>query len=93
MCTEESGKCVLAADTDALDGDPGQTCGAICAAAGSECLQVFDNGVAGYCSPNTAVPLQCTTTDQSNAVCYCSRGCGGGPPCATGTKCSSGQCA
>lgn len=91
VCAEESGNCVLAADTDAVDGDPGQPCGQICTAAGGECIQVLDNGV-DYCTPNATLVLTCDTADQSNLVCYCSRGCGTNPPCAPGKTCTSGQC-
>lgn len=92
VCAEDpAGQCRLAADTDPNDGDFGQTCAAICAAGGGECIQVLDNGV-DACTPSAVVFDCTTTTDQTNAICFCSRGCGGNAPCGTGMTCTAGVC-
>jgi hypothetical protein len=78
-------------DTDPNDGDSGQPCGVICAAAGGECLQAFDNG-AGPCVIDPSDQRQCSDASMSDGICVCSRGCGGAPPCPAGKKCQAGTC-
>jgi hypothetical protein len=90
VCQDLGGKCPLAADTNANDGDPGQSCEAICQEGGGECIEVLDDGVDSCTGANPS--YSCFVSDQSNVVCYCSKGCGGGPPCPWPKVCSSSQC-
>jgi hypothetical protein len=86
-----AGQCRLAVDTDDGDLDAGQTCEDICEDAGGECLGTFDQGV-DNCTADTNENIGCQNSDQSNAVCFCSQGCGSGPPCTGGASCEQGQC-
>lgn len=90
VCGEDGQGCQLSADTDPDDGDPGQHCTAICAAAGGECKGSFDNG-ASVCEADPTDERPCTDDTLSEGVCVCSRGCGEGPPCRSGS-CVQGQC-
>ncbi|MCC6903072.1 MAG: hypothetical protein IT377_29145 [Polyangiaceae bacterium] len=92
VCDATAAQCTLAVDTDPNDGDAGQTCGALCAGGGGECLKAFDNG-AGQCVLDTTDPRPCTDATMSEGICVCSRGCGSGPPCSGGKKCKAGTCA
>ncbi len=90
LCTGTATQCRLYIDNDPNDGDPGQSCTAICAEGGGECLKVYDDS--GTCSADTSDERNCNTTTMSGAMCYCSWGCGSGLPCDSGRVCTSGQC-
>lgn len=66
------------------------SCGAVCGALGGECAQTIDNGAACEYYP-TIQP--CAFTGYGTALCVCSLGCGGGPPCAPNKPCNGGVCA
>lgn len=91
VCQQFASKCVLSVDTDQADGDPGQPCSTLCAAAGGECLEAADNG-ASLCAIDLADPRPCTDATMSEGICVCSRGCGSGNPCTGGKQCKSGVC-
>lgn len=67
----------------------GTSCSAICGAAGTECLNVYNNAPQTQCEQ--AQTLSCNSTPQS-AICICSRGCGTGQPCTGIQLCAGGQC-
>ncbi|HMR80083.1 MAG TPA: hypothetical protein PKD61_33480, partial [Polyangiaceae bacterium] len=90
ICTGTATECRLYIDNDPSDGDPGQSCTAICAEGGGECLKVYDDS--GSCTADTSDERNCNTTTMSNAMCYCSWGCGSGLPCDNGRVCTKGVC-
>ncbi len=65
------------------------TCNSICRAAGTECLQMFNNAMGTTCEP--AQNHTCSTFAAS-AICLCSRGCGSGQPCTAPQSCVNGTC-
>jgi hypothetical protein len=66
-----------------------KTCRAVCTQLGGECKATFDNSnTCVYGPPN----FGCDSTMFSNAICSCSLGCGGGPPCAASQMCKNGTC-
>ena len=90
LCTGTATECRLYIDNDPSDGDPGQSCTAICAEGGGECLKVYDDS--GTCTADTNDERNCNITTMSNAMCYCSWGCGSGLPCDSGRVCTNGVC-
>jgi len=66
------------------------TCTEICEAAGGECYLAFNN-VTAACDIAWGEPIDCDFDSYTGAVCICSRGCGTGDPCSSGT-CTDGEC-
>ncbi|MBW2454071.1 MAG: hypothetical protein JRI68_06160, partial [Deltaproteobacteria bacterium] len=57
------------------------SCDTVCQSHGGECLGMFNNnGQCGHSQTNYG----CGYTGFSTAICVCSRGCGGNPPCGNG---------
>lgn len=65
------------------------SCEQACGERGGECISAH-NDVGGMCSEGGPEP--CNNTSHNHAICICSKGCGGGPPCAAGLVCSNGTC-
>jgi hypothetical protein len=66
------------------------TCTEICEAAGGECYQAYNNAT-DACDVAWGEPIDCGFDTYAGAVCICSRGCGAGALCTTGT-CTAGEC-
>jgi hypothetical protein len=64
-------------------------CNDICNAAGTECLQVWDNQSGTICQHGGGAGCN---TPANDAICLCSRGCGAGLPCGSTQTCVSGNC-
>ncbi len=65
------------------------SCGTVCQTHGGECLGMFNNnGDCGH-SQNT---YGCDAVGFQTAICVCTRGCGGNPPCGNGQTCVNGNC-
>jgi hypothetical protein len=82
-----TGQCKLSADTTPSDG---QSCKKICAAGGGICFSMHNNSTScGVLGGDQG----CDNESFNSAICFCSHGCGGGPPCASGQTCvGQGQC-
>lgn len=65
-----------------------QTCSQVCATAGGECLDGWNDGGAN-CTRSSPSGCSASYTTQ---ICLCSAGCGTGPRCLPGETCSSGSC-
>jgi hypothetical protein len=68
-----------------MDGQKG-TCYSVCKLHGGECLGAWKNTGCKLMDP-----VPCTFGGSYDLVCHCSAGCGGGPPCSSGT-CNGGKC-
>jgi hypothetical protein len=66
------------------------TCTEICQAAGAECYLAYNN-ITAACDIAWDEPISCDFNTYTAAVCICSRGCGTGPLCTSGT-CTNGEC-
>jgi len=65
------------------------SCDTVCQTHGGECLGMFNNqGQCGHSQTNYG----CNYTGFSTAICVCTRGCGGNPPCGNGQTCQNGNC-
>jgi hypothetical protein len=81
-CIESAGECEFGFDNS------NDTCGAVCEAAGGECVTAFndDNGC------DHGVEVGCGYDGLATAICVCTRGCGTEPPCPPSMTCNSGSC-
>jgi hypothetical protein len=68
--TTTPGQCKLAIDTDPDDGNPGDTCAAVCASKGAQCLAMYDN-VDDVCTEDLGDERTCYDDSASEAVCFC----------------------
>lgn len=83
-CDETASSCTFAMF------EPDQpSCAALCGAQGGECIRAEDSDD-GTCA--TSGPAGCESGGHESLRCECSRGCGGGPPCAEAETCVEGVC-
>jgi hypothetical protein len=89
LCTESATACEFAIN------QMQNTCASACAKAGGQCVASF-NDVNNNTCQKPQVPslaqLSCGSNNFKSAICICSRGCGGGPPCPAGQSCKAGTC-
>jgi hypothetical protein len=68
-----------------------QSCAAVCTAGGGECVEMFSD-YADNCGFDPQAPQGCEYVGFGDAVCICSRGCGGGAACVAPALCNAGNC-
>jgi hypothetical protein len=84
VCLETADRCELAYRSII------RSCTQICHENGGACLAVFNNVDGTACERANLIP--CGATHLVDAICICSRGCGAGPPCPSGSRCTDGSC-
>ena len=82
-CSEDATSCTFRADTDG-----NTSCDEVCEGFGGECLRMYENG--DTCEILREV--ECNFDRYEDAMCVCSRGCGGNLPCLSPTTCVDGRC-
>jgi hypothetical protein len=69
-----------------------QSCGDVCASFGGECVAMYIDSGEDNCGFDPAAPQECGYVGWNDAICVCSRGCGGGPACAAPATCTANRC-
>ncbi len=87
LCKEDAQSCEFYAEYESINDKP--SCTELCTKHGGQCQGTFDNGLT-----TCAHAMNGNTCDTKffDAICICSLGCGGGPPCPPLGTCNNGTC-